>query len=652
MPYRRTLIATAVTACTIAGALIFASPGGIGSPPPSDATPTEALDTPDTPGSTTTAPVARFGATTAPAQAAPPVEVPAAAEPLDVSLAPADAGTVIVTGSEAVTWLDEAPASVAVDVAANLDTTPDELRERFVEDPSAFLSADGMAGYIEPVPDDVPTDASADTPVEPPLVEADGSTPIDVFALHSLPSSTKVVYLDFDGHQMENEYWNSAYSVGPFTNLPYDIDGDPSTFSDTERARILEIWQYVADDYAPFDIDVTTQDPGIDGLRKSNSGDTTFGTRTVITSSDWFAPANDGRRIGGIALLNVFTSSTDHASYVFSSNLSGGRAKYVADAASHEAGHTFSLSHDGTASASYYGGHGTWGPIMGTPYSRSVTQWSNGQYPGANNTEDDLDKIGARGGLRTDDHANTAGGATAVSAGTHAGLIGVGGDVDTFRVTPAGGDTRITVAAPAPATNLLARVTVRGSGGNVVAEIDPSVAAGWSLSTVVPASAGTFTVEVAGTSWLAADTGFVTYGSVGAYSLTVADLPASGTTTSSTSTTSTTAPPTSSTSTSTSTSTTSTDLDHHDVDEHVDEHHRAPNHHLDRTADDRAAGHLSPDDASHDPAGGDTSAWRVAADGDRSATAARHSFGVGRFDSARRRKRGAGPDRRTSRRRR
>ena len=255
---------------------------------------------------------------------------------------------------------------------------------------------------------------------------------------------------------------------------------------------------------------------------------------------------------------------------MFASNLSGGRAKYVADAAAHEAGHTFSLSHDGTASAGYYGGHGTWGPIMGTPYSRSVTQWSNGQYPGANNTEDDLDKIGARGGLRTDDHANTAGGATAVSAGTHAGVIGVGSDIDMFRVTPAGGDTRITVTAPAPATNLLARATVRNNGGNVIAEIDPSAAAGWSLSTVVPASAGTFTVEVAGTSWLAADTGFVTYGSVGAYSLTVADLPGTSTTTSSTSTTSTTAPPTSTTSTSTEHHQHDDhvhDLDHHDVDD-------------------------------------------------------------------------------------
>ena len=353
------------------------------------------------------------------------------------------------------------------------------------------------------------------------------SVPTDVFALHSLPSSTKVVYLDFDGHLMQNEYWNSAYKIGPFDNQPYDIDGIPSAFSDTERARILEIWQRVADDYAPFDIDVTTQDPGIDGLRRTSATDTTFGSRVVITSSDWYAAANGGTRIGGIALLNVFTSSTDHASYVFSSNLGSGHAKYVADATSHEAGHTLSLEHDGTSTAGYYSGHGSWGPIMGTPYSRAVTQWSHGQYPDANNTtEDDLADIGARGGFRPDDHADTSVGATVVSAGTRNGFIGVGGsvvDVDVFQFTPTGGSTQVTVTTPAPATNLLARLTVRDGAGGIVTEVEPSVASGWSLTAEVPASAGAFTVEVSPTSWLTPSTGFVTYGSLGAYTITFAE---------------------------------------------------------------------------------------------------------------------------------
>lgn len=591
MPFHRTLIATVVAAGTIAAALSFAHLDGAEPPSPPQAGPaTVATADPGTTVSTTAAPAATFAPVApptvstpsapstlstlsgVPAVASAPVEIPAAAEPLDVALAPVGADTFVATGSEAATWLEAAPPEVVEAVAVNLDTTPEELGQRFTDDPSAFLSADGMAGYIEPTPDNdahadehndagahAHTDAATDATPEPEPVAANGSTPVDVFALHSLPTSTKVVYLDFDGYLMQNEYWNSAYSIGPFTNQPYDIDGDPTAFSDTERARILEIWQLVADDYAPFDIDVTTEDPGIDGLRRTGTSDTTYGTRTVITSSDWFAAANSGRRIGGIALVNVFTSNTARSSFVFSSNLGGGRAKYVADAASHEAGHTLSLLHDGTASSDYYGGHGAWGPIMGAPYSRAVTQWSKGQYTSANNVEDDLDKIGARGGLRTDDHANTAAGATAVSAGTHRGVVGVGGDIDTFRVTPAGGDTRITVTTPPPATNLLARFTVRNSDGNVVATVDPTVASSWSLTTVVPAAVGTFTVEITGTSWLTSATGFVSYGSLGAYTLDIAALPAPSTTsstTTSTSTTTTTSPTTTTSSTTTSTSST------------------------------------------------------------------------------------------------
>ena len=187
----------------------------------------------------------------------------------------------------------------------------------------------------------------------------------------------------------------------------------------------------------------------------------------------------------------MFTANTDHASYVFSSNLGSGHAKYVADATSHEAGHTLSLEHDGTSTAGYYSGHGSWGPIMGTPYSRAVTQWSLGQYPDANNTtEDDLAEIGARGGFRSDDHADTTVGATVVSAGTRNGFIGVGSDVDVFQFTPTGGSTQVTVTTPAPATNLLARLTVRDDAGGIVTEVEPSVASGWSLTAEVPASAG------------------------------------------------------------------------------------------------------------------------------------------------------------------
>ena len=48
-----------------------------------------------------------------------------------------------------------------------------------------------------------------------------------------------------------------------------------------------------------------------------------------------------------------------------------GNAKFIADAASHESGHTFSLGHDGASGTrGPYPGHGrgetSWVPIMGT----------------------------------------------------------------------------------------------------------------------------------------------------------------------------------------------------------------------------------------------------------------------------------------------
>ncbi|WP_216905048.1 zinc-dependent metalloprotease, partial [Synechococcus sp. CCY 9618] len=75
------------------------------------------------------------------------------------------------------------------------------------------------------------------------------------------------------------------------------------------------------------------------------------------------------------------------------------RGDYSAAAtASHEVGHTLGLTHDGAGSTEYYAGHGgtgptSWGTILGAPYlgdDENLTQWSKGEYYGANNSQDDL----------------------------------------------------------------------------------------------------------------------------------------------------------------------------------------------------------------------------------------------------------------------
>jgi len=62
----------------------------------------------------------------------------------------------------------------------------------------------------------------------------------------------------FQGATLTNTAWNSS-SQTTITALPFDIDGVPYSFSTAELERIQYIWQRVAEDYAPFDVDVTTE---------------------------------------------------------------------------------------------------------------------------------------------------------------------------------------------------------------------------------------------------------------------------------------------------------------------------------------------------------------------------------------------------------
>ena len=169
---------------------------------------------------------------------------------------------------------------------------------------------------------------------------------------------------------------------------------------------------------------------------------------------------------------------------------------------------------------------------MGRSISSSalVTQWSRGEYSGANNREDDVVSIATYTGFRADDHAPVAAFATLVgSNSTTAGVIGAGGDVDVFAIDAGPGTVTATVTpALTEGTNLHARVTLRDQTGNVVSA-QPTVIAGWtSTVSIVAPTQGRYTIEVRPSSWLTPSSGFSTYGSMGAYELQVTDTPPSG----------------------------------------------------------------------------------------------------------------------------
>jgi hypothetical protein len=347
-------------------------------------------------------------------------------------------------------------------------------------------------------------------------------------ALSSLPGAAHTIYLDFDGHTVQNTHWNSYYNQSTLVAKPFDIDGNPSTFSAAELARIEEAWQRVSEDYAPFNVNVTTVDPGVDALRKTSAPDTRWGVRVIVTNeSTMVTNPSERTGAGGIAYVDSFTWNSDTPAWVFTT---GGKS--IAEAASHEVGHALGLEHDGTASRGYYAGHGSgetgWAPVMGVGYSRNVTQWDNGTYAGTNNGgtsanfgsgADDLAVILAGNGFgyRTDDHGNTSGTATKLSLSGNtvsaSGLIERSADVDVFSFSTGGGNVSLQVRPYAVGTNLDVRADLYNSAGLKIASSNPSTALDASLS--LNLTAGTYYLHVDGVG----SANYSDYGSIGRYTV-------------------------------------------------------------------------------------------------------------------------------------
>ena len=152
-------------------------------------------------------------------------------------------------------------------------------------------------------------------------------TVAQTFSLSSRPGAVKKILLDFDGHITTGSVWNDANGIYPIVSPAYDKDGDSTNWTADELADIYSIWRAVSEDYAMFDVDVTTADPG-DAALVGN------GVRMVIGGSynDWL-----GYPAGGIAYMTSFGIFNTPA-FIFPRNLGPNNAKYIADATSHEAG--------------------------------------------------------------------------------------------------------------------------------------------------------------------------------------------------------------------------------------------------------------------------------------------------------------------------
>lgn len=333
------------------------------------------------------------------------------------------------------------------------------------------------------------------------LAEFEPAIQVVVPVLESLPGADATIYLDFDGEKVEGTRWNGQ------NGIPTVFDAQPRGFT---AAQMEEIYKYVASDYLPYNVNVTTNRQVFDA--------TPIEKRVMcIFTRDAFIPG------GGIAFIGSFNDKVyDDPCFVFQVIL-----QLTATSASHEIGHTLGLNHDSEPGSIYYEGHNDWGPLMGISFNQKLDQWCKGEYTGANNFEDDLEKMTQFGiNFRSDDHGDNILNATDLNitsdliSGNNEGLIEQNVDVDYFSFETKGGEIDILIDPITPKTNLRPLVKIYDEKG---VEIDshsddhPATQAFFKRTL----AAGKYYISVEGVGWGDPySDGFTDYGSLGDYKIT------------------------------------------------------------------------------------------------------------------------------------
>lgn len=167
-------------------------------------------------------------------------------------------------------------------VAEDVEWSPEQLRAELLADDSLSVKPDGQLWYQE-----FATAEQAEPAPESPAAAAAvaaslaGYSDAETFQLHSLPESTKTVYLDFHGMASNHEGY-TLYGFDFDGNLPCPVGTvDPACFSSSELAMIREIWMRVSEYYVAFDVDVTTEYPGLEAMQNLSCR---------LSSGYWFCP--------------------------------------------------------------------------------------------------------------------------------------------------------------------------------------------------------------------------------------------------------------------------------------------------------------------------------------------------------------------------
>lgn len=323
--------------------------------------------------------------------------------------------------------------------------------------------------------------------------------------LNSYPGATYALFLDFDGFELpeDTRLWKTIVNdegeieFRPRSTAPshpvFSLDDDPA-FSATEISTIASVWESVAEDYAPFDINVTTVDPGQEAfdngtaLRAAIGG----GTSGSGTSHNSKLRHLDGTRINfkhayHHKFVSVYADSIRNG--VGNTNGDGDTIQlvsFLANTIAHESGHAMGLDHQvivkpgsqygqGYSHGDDDGGYSKWTPIMGSNTAADRTKWNTGPTNQFVFDTDDMRWVAVQNesgdfvledqnamsvlaqtlGHRADDHGSTLYSATVINTPglsvneiATAGIIESLNDKDWFSFTTSGGTVSLNVNVP------------------------------------------------------------------------------------------------------------------------------------------------------------------------------------------------------------
>jgi len=166
-------------------------------------------------------------------------------------------------------------------------------------------------------------------------------------------TATKVFYLNFFGKTISSTMWNSS---GTFTVQDAGL----------AQIEIDQVTREVQAHYPEYNVRITLDKAVFDAAPLGQK------VEVVITEDyQWYGQA------GGVAYINSFFWSDGSPAFVFSLLLSY-NPHYIAEAVSHEAGHTLGLYHqsdcvNGVNTVEY-----SYGKTMGNSYSVPIGLWVNG----------------------------------------------------------------------------------------------------------------------------------------------------------------------------------------------------------------------------------------------------------------------------------